>query len=42
MIENSKFHYDTYTLEEFKFDYGRVLNNLEVQYATRGTPEYDE
>lgn len=42
MIENSKFSYDIYTLEEFKFDYGRVLNNLEVQYATRGTPEYDE
>lgn len=42
MMKNSKFDYEKYTIEEFKFGYGRILNNLEVQYATRGTPEYDD
>ena len=33
---------EKYIIEEFKFDYGRVLNNVQIQYATRGTPKYDD
>lgn len=42
MMENSRFGYDKYIMKEFVFDYGRVLNDLQVEYSTRGTPEYDE
>ena len=41
-MENSKFNNEKYIMEEFEFDYGRVLNNVEIQYATRGTPKYDD
>ena len=41
-MENSKFNNEKYIIEEFKFDYGRALNNVEIQYATRGTPKYDD
>ena len=39
---DDKFNTEKYIMEEFKFDYGRVLNNVEVQYVTRGTPKYDD
>ena len=42
MSGNSKFSYDKYVMKEFEFDYGRVLDNLQVEYATRGTPKYDD
>lgn len=42
MMENSKFNYEKYIIEEFKFDYGRVLNDVQVQYTTAGTPKYDD
>ena len=41
-MENSKSNNEKYLMEEFKFDYGRVLNNVEIQYVTRGTPKYDD
>ena len=39
---NSNLNNENFIIEEFKFDYGRVLNNMQIQYATRGTPKYDE
>ncbi len=42
MMSNSKYTYEKYVMEEFEFDYGRVLNNVEVEYTTRGTPKYDD
>ena len=42
MMGKSKLGYGKYILEEFKFDSGQVLNDVEVEYTTRGTPEYDE
>ena len=41
-MENTELNNEKYIIEEFKFDYGRVLNNVEVEYATRGTPKYDD
>lgn len=41
-MSNSKYNSERYVIEEFEFDYGRVLNNVQVEYATRGTPEYDD
>ena len=41
-METSKLNNEKYIIEEFKFDYGRVLNNVQIEYATRGTPKYDE
>lgn len=29
-------------MDSFEFEYGRVLENVEVAYSTYGTPEYDE
>lgn len=42
MMENTKYSCEKYIMKEFKFDYGRVLNDMPVEYATRGTPEYDD
>lgn len=41
-VENSGPVYEKYILDEFEFEYGRVLNDVQVEYATRGTPKYDE
>ena len=41
MFENSDFGYGKYILEEFEFDYGQVLKDVQVEYSTSGTPEYD-
>lgn len=31
-----------YTLDKFKFNNGKVLENVKVEYMTLGTPKYDE
>ena len=31
-----------YTLKEFKFNNGKVLENQTVEYMTMGTPQYDD
>lgn len=35
ILSNSKYTYEKYVMEEFEFDYGRVLNNVQVEYSTR-------
>ena len=42
MIANSKLGYRKQTLDEFKFENGQILHDVEVEYTTRGTPIYDE
>lgn len=34
--------YGKYTLKSFELDYGKVLNNIEVEYKTSGIPKSDE
>lgn len=41
MIGNEDWGYGKYILDEFEFDYGRVLKDVVVEYTTLGTPEYD-
>lgn len=31
-----------HVMDSFEFEYGRVLENVEVEYSTFGTPKYDE
>lgn len=38
MYLESNFH----VMDSFEFEYGRVLENVEVEYKTFGTPKYDE
>ena len=42
MIENFKLGYRKHVMEEFEFENGHVLQDVEVEYTTRGTPKYDE
>ena len=42
MIEDSKLGYRKHVLDEFEFENGKTLRNVEVEYTTRGTPKYDE
>lgn len=42
MIEKSKLGYRKYILDKFQFENGQVLQDVEVEYTTRGTPQYDE
>ncbi len=42
IIEDSKLGYRKHVLEEFEFENGHVLQDVEVEYTTRGTPRYDE
>ena len=42
MIEDSKLGYRKHVLDEFEFENGQILRDVEVEYTTRGTPEYDE
>ena len=39
-----EFHegYGTYTIDEFEFEYGRTLENVQVEYLLMGNPQYDE
>lgn len=41
-IENSEPSYGKYILDEFEFEYGRILHDVQVEYTTRGTPKYDD
>lgn len=31
-----------YVMDSFEFEYGRVLEDVEVEYHTFGDPKYDE
>ena len=42
MIKNSDLGYNIYALDEFEFDNGNILENVEVEYTTSGTPIYDD
>ena len=42
MIDKSLLGYRKYVLEEFEFENGQVLRDVEVEYTTRRTPIYDE
>ncbi len=42
MIEDSKLGYRKHVFDEFEFENGHVLQDVEVEYTTRGTPKYDE
>lgn len=42
MIESDKLGYRKYVMDEFEFENGDVLQDVEVEYTTRGTPKYDE
>lgn len=42
MIEGSKLGYRKHVLDEFEFESGQILQDVEVEYTTRGTPKYDE
>lgn len=39
---NSEHGYNKYTLKEFEFENGTVLNDVQVEYTTRGNPVYDD
>ena len=42
MIESDKLGYRKHVLNDFEFENGDVLQDVEVEYTTRGTPKYDE
>lgn len=42
MIEKTNLGYRKHLLDEFEFENGEILHNVEVEYTTRGTPKYDE
>ncbi|WP_296881236.1 hypothetical protein [uncultured Methanobrevibacter sp.] len=42
MIEQDKLGYRKHVFDEFEFENGDILPNVEVEYTTRGTPKYDE
>ena len=42
IIEDSKLGYRKHVLDEFEFENGQTLQDVEVEYTTRGTPKYDE
>ena len=42
MIDESQLGYRKHILDEFEFENGQVLRDVEVEYTTRGTPKYDE
>lgn len=39
---NPIFEHGNYIMESFEFESGRVLENVNVEYETRGIPKYDE
>ncbi|MBQ2652766.1 MAG: homoserine acetyltransferase [Methanobrevibacter sp.] len=41
-IDDSKLGYRKHVLDEFEFESGQILQDVEVEYTTRGTPKYDE
>lgn len=34
--------YGKYVMDEFEFEYGRVLENVQVEYSLSGNPKYDD
>lgn len=42
MIESDKLGYRKHVFDEFEFENGQVLRDVEVEYTTRGTPKYDD
>lgn len=42
MFDDSKLGYRKHVLDEFEFENGQTLRDVEVEYTTRGTPKYDE
>ena len=42
MIGDSKLGYRKHVLEEFEFENGQTLRDVEVEYTTRGTPKFDD
>ena len=36
------YNYKKYIFDEFEFESGEVLHDVEIEYTTRGTPKYDE
>ena len=34
--------YGKFTMDEFEFESGEVLENVVVEYSAKGTPKYDE
>ena len=42
MMDNSKLGYRKHIMNEFEFENGQILHDVEVEYTTRGTPKYDE
>ena len=41
-IYNSLNERGIHVMDSFEFEYGRVLNDVEVEYSTYGVPKYDE
>lgn len=41
-ILNSFNEREIHVMDSFEFEYGRVLEDVEVEYATYGTPKYDD
>lgn len=41
-IFNSLKEQGIHVMDSFEFEYGRVLNDVEVEYSTYGVPKYDE
>lgn len=39
---HSNFEYGNHIMESFEFESGRVLENVKVEYETRGIPSYDD
>jgi homoserine O-acetyltransferase len=42
MIQDSRLGYKNHVLDEFEFENGQILQDVEVEYTTRGIPKYDE
>lgn len=42
IIDESLLGYGRYTLDEFEFENGKVLNDVDVEYSISGTPKYDD
>ena len=41
-IYSSLTEHGIHVMDSFEFEYGRILNDLEVEYSTYGVPKYDE
>lgn len=39
---NSDSEYSNYVMDSFEFESGRILENVNVEYWVRGTPQYDD